>query len=425
MDPPGALLEDHVVAVDNGRIEAVLPAAEAGERFEPGRRIDRPGHVLIPGLINAHTHNAMTLFRGFGDDLPLETWLKTRIWPAERQWAGPEFVRDGTALAIVEMLRSGTTCFSDQYFFPEVVAGTAVDMQIRAVVATPVLDFPTNWAASAQEYLEKAADLVHDPYAGHPLVSTAYAPHSTYALDDDAFRALRVTADQLDVPVQIHLHETAREVADAVADTGMRPIERLRQLGLVNRSLLAVHGVHVAGHEIELMAEAGVAVAHCPRSNLKLASGIAPVVALRDAGVTVAVGTDGPASNNVIDMLKELETAALVAKVASGDAAALTATDALAMATIDSARALGIADDTGSITPGKWADLVTIDLTEPNSQPVYDPVSQVVYTAGSDQVADVWTAGRQRVEHGELLDIDVASILSRANEWQRKIAAGI
>ena len=423
MDPPGALLEDHAVAITDGRIDAVLPQAEARDSFEAGRRVDRPGHVLLPGLINAHTHAAMSLFRGFGDDLPLEAWLKTRIWPAERQWVSAEFVRDGTALAIVEMLRSGTTCFSDQYFFPEVVARTAVDMQMRAVVATPVIQFPTAWAASPNEYLEKAASLVHDPYAEHPLVTTAFAPHSTYSLDDESFRALRIMADQLDVPVQIHLHETAREVGDAVGDTGMRPLERLRELGLVNRSLLAVHAVHVDDREIELMAGAGVAVAHCPRSNLKLASGIAPATALRSAGVTVAIGTDSPASNNVLDMFKELETAALVAKVATGDAAALTAADALAMATIDSARALGIADRTGSITRGKWADLITVDLTALNSQPVYDPVSQVVYTARSEQVADVWTAGRQRVDRGELLDIDADAVVSRANEWQQQIAA--
>ncbi len=424
MDPPGTVLEEHAVAITDGRIEAVLPQAEARDSFEPGQRVDRPGHVLLPGLINAHTHAAMALFRGFGDDLPLEAWLKTRIWPAEQQWASAEFVRDGTALAIVEMLRSGTTCFSDQYFFPEVVARTAADMQIRAVVATPVVDFPTNWAAAANEYLEKAADLVHDPYAGHPLISTAYAPHSTYSLSDESFRTLRVMADQLDVPVQIHLHETAREVRDAIADTGMRPLERLRELGLVNRSLLAVHAVHVDTAEIELMAETGVAVAHCPRSNLKLASGIAPAAALREGGVTVAVGTDGPASNNVLDMLKELEAAALVAKVSTGDAAALTARDALAMATIDGARALGIADRTGSITPGKWADLVTVDLATPNSQPVYDPVSQIVYTARAEQVADVWTSGRLRLDRGQLLDVDAASIVSRANEWQQQIAAG-
>lgn len=423
MDPPGALLEEHAVAITDGRIEAILPQAEARDSFAPSRRIDRPGHVLLPGLINAHTHAAMALFRGFGDDLPLEAWLKGRIWPAERQWVSAEFVRDGAALAIVEMLRSGTTCFSDQYFFPEVTAGTAVDMQMRAVVATPVIDFPTAWAASPNEYLEKAADLVHDPYAEHPLITTAFAPHATYSLNDDAFRTLRIMADQLDVPVQIHLHESAREVSGAVADTGLRPLGRLRELGLVNRSLLAVHAVHLDDAEIELMAETGVAVAHCPRSNLKLASGVAPVAALRRAGVTVAVGTDSPASNNVLDMLKELETAALVAKVAADDAAALTAADALAMATIDSARALGIAESAGSITPGKWADLITIDLTTPNSQPVYDPISQVVYTAGSEQVADVWTAGRQRVERGELLDVDAASILSRANEWQQQIAA--
>lgn len=421
VEPPFATLENHAVATADGRIIDVLPVAEALERYQPSRRVDRPGHLLIPGFVNTHTHAAMTLFRGFADDMPLEPWLRERIWPAERRWLGPEFVRDGTALAIAEMLRGGTTCFSDQYFFPDIVAKTAVDMQIRAVVATPVLDFPTEWAADAAEYLEKGADLVHDAYADHPLVSAAFAPHSTISLDDEAFVALRVMADQLDSPVQIHLHETATEIEQSLAACGLRPIDRLTKLGLVNRSLLAVHGVHLEPADVELFRESGVSVAHCPRSNLKLASGIAPIADYRSAGLNVAIGTDGAASNNVLDMLLEMQTAALLAKAVRGDAAALAAADALAMATIEGARALGLDAETGSIAAGKWADLVCVDLTGLHSQPVYDAVSQLVYTARSDQVTDVWVAGRQQVEDGELKDIDVDSIVARANEWCRHI----
>lgn len=422
VEVPFEVLEEHSVAVSDGRIVAILPTREAREAFQPSLEVERPGHLLIPGLVNAHTHGAMTLFRGYADDLPLESWLKTRIWPAEKRWLGPEFVRDGVALAIAEMLRGGVTAFADQYFYPEIVAQTAVDMHMRAVVGTPVLDLETEWAASAQEYLQKSADLVHDPYADHPLVSSAFAPHSVYALSDESFSALRVMADQLDRPVQIHLHETEREIADSVRQTGMRPIERLAKLGLVNRSLLAVHAVHLTAAEIELLATSGVSIAHCPRSNLKLASGIAPASACRNAGINVAIGTDGAASNNVLDMLRELEAAALLGKVAAGNAAALAANDVLRMATIDGAEALGLGEETGSIAVGKWADLACVDLGRLHSEPVYDPVSQLVYTATAEQVADVWVAGRHHLENGRLNDIDTESIVSRANEWREQIS---
>ena len=423
VEGPQAILENHAVAVSDGRIVAVLPAADADREFQPSRTVERPGHVLIPGLINTHTHAAMTLFRGYGDDMALEPWLTERIWPAEKRWLGPEFVRDGTALAIAEMLLGGVTCFADQYFFPEIVANTAVDLHMRAVVGTPVLDFETEWARDAREYLQKSADLVHDPYADHPLITSAFAPHSTAALGDDDFVELRVMADQLDIPIQIHLHETEKEIENALAATGMRPAERLAGLGLVNRSLLAVHAVHLSDDEVQLFADAGVSIAHCPRSNLKLASGIAPVAHYDKAGVNVAIGTDGAASNNVLDMLLEMQTASLLAKAASRDAQALSALDSLSMATLGGARALGLEQVTGSITDGKWADLACVDLRSINSQPAYDPVSNLVYAANSSQVADVWVAGRQQVENGRLTDIDVEDIAGRANEWSRQIQA--
>jgi 5-methylthioadenosine/S-adenosylhomocysteine deaminase len=423
VQPAGVVLEDHAVVVAEGRIEAILPVAEAKQRYQPGITVDRPDHVLIPGLVNAHTHAAMTLLRGYADDMPLESWLREGVWPAERRFASAEMVRDGTELAIAEMLRGGITCFSDQYFFPEIVAETAVDLHMRAVVGTPAVEFPTAWAESAREYLEKGADLVHDPYADHPLISTCFAPHTTSALSDESLTELRVLADQLDVPIQIHLHETEVEIRDAERSNGMRPLERLEQLGLFNSSLLAVHAVHVSPTEIERMAAAGVAVAHCPRSNLKLASGVAPIAEFLNAGVVVGIGTDGAASNNVLDLLSELQTAALIAKVARRDAAAVTATTALHMATLGSARALRRDHETGSIETGKWADLACIDLLRCHSQPVYDPVSQIVYAARADQVTDVWVAGRPQLEDGRLIGIDTEALLGRTREWQARIAA--
>ncbi len=421
IEPRGAILSDVAVAVTDGRIASVMPVAEARAMYQPTVTIERPNHVLLPGLINAHTHAAMTLLRGLADGLPLEAWLRNGIWPAEKRWVSAEMVRDGTELAIAEMLRGGITCFSDQYFFPEIVAETAVDLHVRAVVGTPVVDFPTSWAADIAEYLSKGSDLVHDPYADHPLISTCFAPHSTDALSDESFIELRVLADQLDIPIQIHLHETAAEIAHSTAQTGKRPLGRLADLGLVNTSLLAVHGVHVTDDEIEQMYDAGVSVAHCPKSNLKLSSGFAPLNAYRATGVNVAIGTDGAASNNVLDMLDELRIAVLIANAAAGDASAISAEDALRMATFDAAKALGLSNEIGSIETGKSADLACIDLGRCNSQPVYDPVSQVVYTARADQVSDVWVAGRQQLDAGSLTGIDASDLLGRVEEWRRRI----
>lgn len=421
VEPAGTVLEDHAVAVVDDRIAAILPLAEARESFQPSVFVNRPGHVLIPGLINSHCHAAMTLFRGLVDDLPLDAWLREGIWPVERRFASAELVRDGTELAIAEMLTAGITCFSDQYFFPEIVAETAVDLHMRAVIGTPVVDVPTAWAEDAAEYLSKGSDLVHDRYADHPLISTCFAPHTTRALSDASFTELRVLADQLDVPVQIHLHESAAEVAQSVAATGKRPLERLDELGLLNASLLAVHAVHVTADEIARLAAAGAGVAHCPASNLKLACGIAPVRALMDAGVTVGIGTDGAASNNLLDVLAEVRLAALLAKVAGGGGT-VAAEQALRMATIDAARVLRRDHETGSVEPGKLADLTCIDLQRYNSQPVYEPISQLVYATRADQVSDVWVAGRHLLDQGELTSINRESIFKRSGEWRQRIA---
>jgi 5-methylthioadenosine/S-adenosylhomocysteine deaminase len=422
IEPAGTVLEDHAVAVVDGRIAAVLPLREARETFQPSVFLERPDHVLIPGLVNAHVHAAMTLFRGLADDLPLDAWLREGVWPVERRFASAELVRDGTELAIAEMLAAGITCFSDQYFFPEIVAETAVDLHVRAMIGTPVIDIPTAWADDVADYLEKGSDLVHDRYADHPLISTCFAPHSTRALSDVSFTELRVLADQLDVPVQIHLHESESEVVASVEATGMRPIERLDKLGLLNASLLAVHAVHVTPAEIGRLASAGAGVAHCPTSNLKLACGTAPVKAFLDAGVTVGIGTDGAASNNMLDVLSEVRLAALLAKTVSRDGGALSGDRALRLATLDAARILRRDHEIGSIEPGKWADLACVDLMRYNSQPVYDPVSQLVYATRADQVSDVWVAGRHLLDQGELTTIDKESIFRRSREWQQRIA---
>lgn len=423
VEPDGIVLSDHAVAVTDGRILDVLPLGQATEKYQPSVLIRRPDHVAIPGLVNTHTAAAMTLLRGFGGDLAHEAWLKECIWPAEKRWVSAEMVRDGTELAIAEMIRAGITCFCDQYYFPEIVAQTAVELNMRAMIGTLVMDAPTSWARDAEDCLRKGSELVHDAYAEHPLISSAYAPHSLGAVSESSFTDIRVLADQLDVPVQVHLHETEAEIAASVERTGKRPFERLDDLGLVNASLLAVHAVYLTDAEIERCAETGVNIAHCPRSNLKLASGIAPVRRYRRAGINVGIGTDGAASNNMLDVLEEVRLATLLARAQSVNAAAITPADALRMATLDSARALGLAGSIGTLEPGKYADVACIDISSLNSQPVYDVLSTIVFSATSCQFSDVWIAGRHQLEDGKLKAINTDDLRARSREWRDRIAA--
>lgn len=420
VEPAGAVLEGHALVVADGRIVALFPRTEAYARFPEATRVVLDNHVLIPGLINAHTHAAMSLLRGYGDDLPLSSWLRDRIWPAERRWVGPEFVRDGTALAVAEMLRGGVTCFADQYFFPDEAAVVVHAAGIRARIGLVVIDFPTAWAAGADEYISKGLQ-VYDDWKHDPLVTMMFAPHATYTVGEATLARLHELADEMDVPVHIHLHETAAEVADAVSAHGERPLETLHRLGMVNASLGAVHMTQLSDEEISMLARDGAKVVHCPQSNMKLASGICPVVKLRAAGVEVALGTDGAASNNDLDMFDEMRTAALLAKSSTGDAASLPAHDVLHMATLAGAAALGMADITGSMLPGKFADLVAVALDDIGVLPVHDPVSALVYAAGRRDVTDVWVAGKQLVANRTLMTMDEGDIAGRARSWQERL----
>jgi len=420
--PDCAPLERHSVAVDGGRVLDVLPTGTCDERYAARRETKLTGHVLTPGLVNAHTHASMSLFRGMADDLPLMEWLNNHIWPAEQRWVDDEFTRLGARLAMVEMLRSGTTCFNDMYFFPDVVADAAEALNIRACVGLIVLDFPTAWAQDADEYLRKGTQL-HDTLKEFELVTTAFAPHAPYTVSDEPLRKLRVLADEMDIPVHMHVHETAHEVNEAVRHASIRPLERLSQLGLLNDRLMAVHMTQLLPSEIEAVAAAGAHVVHCPESNLKLASGLCPVAGLLAAGVNVALGSDGAASNNDLDMLGEMRTAALLAKGVRGDPTAVPAHTALEMATINGARALGLDDRIGSITPGKAADLIAVDLDRPATSPVYDPVAQLVYAASRDQVSHVWVNGRPVLEGGQPTRIDEQEILREARRFGDRLAA--
>jgi 5-methylthioadenosine/S-adenosylhomocysteine deaminase len=410
------------VAVDSGRIVDVLPAAEAAGRYAPDLVYDRDRHVLLPGLVNAHCHAAMALFRGFADDLPLTEWLDGRIWPAESRFVGPEFVADGTRLAIAEMLLGGTTCYSDMYYFPEVVADVSREAGIRCVVGMIALDFPTVWASGPDEYISKGL-AVHDRYRHDALVSTAFAPHAPYSVSDATLRRIRKLADELDVPIHTHVHETRREIDEAVAADGRRPLARLGELGLVTSLLVGVHATQLTPDEIETLAAARATIVHCPRSNLKLASGACPVAALVAAGVNVALGTDGAASNNRLDLFSELQQAALFAKFVAGDAAAVPAPTAIRMATINGARALNLVDEIGSLTAGKAADIICVELTGPALAPVIDPLSQLVYAAGRDDVTDVWVAGEHLVGEGGLTRMDTEAITATAGAWAERLTS--
>jgi len=420
VEPEGLVLEHHSVAVRDGRILDVLPTAAALKLYAPDNHTDLPRHTLIPGLVNAHTHAAMNLMRGLADDLPLMTWLQEHIWPAEQTHVSAEFVHDGSAAACAEMLMGGITCFNDMYFFPEATARVASQAGMRASVGIIVIDFPSAYAAGPAEYLEKGLAM-HDAWHGDPLISTVFAPHAPYTVGDEALERISMLSSELDLPVHMHIHETAHEVSEAEGNLGMRPLQRLHQAGLVTPSLMAVHMTQLNDDEIALLARANASVIHCPESNLKLASGFCPVHKLQQAGINVALGTDSAASNNDLDMLSEMRTAALLAKAVAGDAAALPAPRALTMATLAGARALGLDENIGSLVKGKFADMTAVDMGGITMEPVFNPISQLTYVANRNQVSDVWVAGRQLLRSRALTTINPDNVLERVRNWQQRL----
>ena len=422
VEPHGVALADHAVAIAGDRIVAVLPIAAARAAYAPRETVSLPRHAVLPGLVNAHTHNPMTLMRGLADDVPLMRWLQQHIWPAEARVMGPEFVRDGVELAVAEMLRGGTTCCNENYFFPDVCAATYRRLGFRAMVGLPLIEFPSAWAKSPEEYFDKAL-AVHDEFKREPLLGTCFAPHAPYTVSDASFGRIRMLADQLDLLVHLHLHETAQEVEEGRREHNARPFARMQALGMVDRSLIAVHMTQLNDAEIEACGRAGVTVVHCPESNLKLASGFCPVARLLAAGVNVALGTDGCASNNDLDMFGEMRTAALLAKAVANDASAVDAATALRMATLNGARALGWDDRIGSLEPGKQADLIAFGLDEVETLPLYHAISQLVYAGNRRQVSDTWIAGRRLLRDGQLVDTDLDALREKSVRWGKRIAA--
>jgi 5-methylthioadenosine/S-adenosylhomocysteine deaminase len=420
VEPAAAVLADHSVAIAGGKIVAVVPTDEAAERYRASERVSLDQHVLMPGLVNLHTHAAMTLLRGLADDLPLMDWLKDHIWPAETRHVSSEFVYDGTLLACAEMLRGGVTCFSEMYFFPEAAGRAALAAGMRAALGIIALEFPTAYAADADDYIAKGL-AARDELQEEPLLSFCMAPHAPYTVSDRTFTKVVTIAEELDLPIHTHLHETRHEIEDSLAQHKVRPLERLGTLGVLGPRLIAAHAVHVTDEEIDALARHGASVAHCPSSNLKLASGFAPVAAMMARGVNVGIGTDGAASNNRLDLLEEMRLAALLAKAVANDAQALPAHQALAAATLQGARALGLEAATGSLVPGKLADLCAVSFEDPELAPCYNPESHLVYAAGRGQVSHVWVAGEIRVERGKLVGFDNRGLNNRILLWQNKL----
>lgn len=420
VEPAGVVLRDHGLGIRDGRIALLAPRAEA-IRHPATETRELPGMLLSPGLINAHGHAAMSLFRGLADDLALMTWLQEHIWPAESQWVSEDFVRDGTELAIAEQLKGGITCFSDMYFFPQVACEVVHKAGIRAQISVPVLDFPIPGARDADEAIRQGLAL-RDDLKHHPRIKVAFGPHAPYTVSDDKLETILMLAEELDAGIHMHVHETAFEVQQAVEKHGERPLARLHRLGLLGPRFQAVHMTQVNDEDLAMLVETNSSVVHCPESNLKLASGFCPVERLWQAGVNVAIGTDGAASNNDLDLLGETRTAALLAKAVAGQATALDAHRALRMATLNGARALGMEQETGSLELGKSADLTAFDLSGLAQQPVYEPVSQIIYASGRDCVRHVWVGGKQLLDDGKLTRLDEERLIAAAGDWGRRIA---
>ncbi|WP_312270945.1 TRZ/ATZ family hydrolase [Pseudomonas sp.] len=420
VEPAGVVLTDYAIGIKDGQIAVLAPRSDL-RRYQAAESVELPGMLLSPGLINMHGHAAMTLFRGLADDLPLMTWLQEHIWPAEAKWVSEDFVRDGTRLAIAEQIKGGITCFSDMYFFPQVACEAIHESGMRAQVTLPIMNFPVPGARTADEAIRRGLELFDDLKL-HERIKVAFGPHAPYTVSDDKLANVLMLADQLDACIHMHVHETAGEVQEAIEKTGERPLARLRRLGLLGPRFQSVHMTQIDEEDLENLVETNTHVIHCPESNLKLASGFCPVETLWQAGVNVAIGTDGAASNNDLDLLGETRTAALLAKAVAGSATALDAHRALRMATLNGARALGLERCLGSLEVGKAADMVAFDMSGLAQQPIYDPVSQLIYASNRDCVKHVWVGGRPLLKDGKLTRLDEQELIENACTWGQKIA---
>ena len=420
VEPEDTVYENYALAVKNDKIVALLSSKDAKRKFKAKEELTLENHALIPGLINAHTHAAMTLFRGLANDLPLMDWLNNHIWPSEKKWISPVFVKDGTKLAIAEMIRSGTTCFNYMYFFSDNTAEVCVNIGMRAVIGLIVIDIPTSWASTSDEYITKG-EYIHDTFKHNQIISTAFAPHAPYTVSDDSLKRIEGLAEELDVPIHMHIHETNDEIEQSIKQYGKRPLSRLSDLGLLSSRLIAVHMTQLEKNEINELKRTRVSVAHCPESNLKLASGLCPIGELQKNNINVCIGTDGAASNNDLDMIGEMHTAALLAKGVSNDCICSDSHTTLRMATLNGAKALGLNKLIGSLKKGKQADVVAIDLNQIETIPLYEPLSQIIYAADRRQISDVWIAGKRLLKNRKLTTLKYEELLENSKLWGEKI----
>ncbi len=420
VEPSNCLLIDHSLIVDNGRIIEILPTEHALNKYTSNNSEYFNHHLILPGLINSHTHAAMSLLRGVADDLPLMDWLQRHIWPLEQKWVSPEFVADGVELAMAEMIRGGITCFNDMYFFPDITAKQVLRHSMRASIGLIVFDFPTVWANSSADYLQKA-EMLYQALKPQPLITMTLAPHAPYTVSDQPLSKIAELSQRYNLPVHMHVHETADEVAQSLTQYSKRPIQRLHELDLINSLFIAVHATQLTAEEIALFAQTGAHIAHCPESNLKLASGFCPIAKASAEGVNIALGTDGAASNNDLDLLGEMRTAALLAKAVAQDASVISAEQALRMATINGAKALGLDHEIGSLQAGKAADFIAVDMDELETLPLYQPVSQLVYATPRNQVTDVWIAGKRVLKQRQLTTFDTDALKAKAKHWQQRL----
>ena len=419
VEPAGVVLKDYALGIRNGVIVCLEPVEKALQRpFKTKREL--PNMLLIPGLVNAHGHAAMSLFRGIADDLALQTWLENHIWPAEARWVNPDFIKVGTKLALAEQIKSGISCFSDMYFYPNIACEVVEQSGLKAQITVPILDFPVPGTNTVNEAIAQALEL-RQQYVQHPRLHIGLGPHAPYTVNDASLAQVVQLSNELQMPVQMHVHETQSEVEQSLQLYGERPLARLHRLGLLNARFRAVHMTQVDQQDLELLAESGAHIIHCPESNLKLSSGFCPVSQLIQAGVNVALGTDGAASNNDLDLISEARSATFMAKVTTGSATVLNAHETLRMATLNGAKALGLEQKIGSLEIGKQADIAAIDLSGITQQPVYDPVSQLIYTCNSSNVKHLWVDGKQLLEDGQLLTIEQQTLLVSVNDWADKI----
>lgn len=421
IEPHNVYLEHHAVAIQQGKIIDLLPNEIAEQRYSAQKKLTLSQHALLPGLINCHTHSPMTLLRGFADDRALMDWLENYIWPAEKKWMNDEFCYDGTRLAILEMVRGGTTCFNENYFYPQAIAKAVHDMKVRAAIGSTIIDFALHYAKTAADYV-KVTEELYQSWHRHPLITVAIAPQGPYSVSDETFAKIRAFTEKYPIKIHLHLHETDDEIQHSLRHYQQRPIQRIAKLGLLSEQTQCIHMTQITPEDIKRLQQTGAHIVHCPQSNLKLASGFSPIKQFMHANLNIGIGTDGAASNNDLDLFNEVQTAALLAKAVAKDPTTLNAAEALRMATLNGAKVMGLDHQIGSIEKNKMADLIAVDLSTSNTQPIYNPISNLVYAAQQRQVSHVWIAGNLLLENTHFTLWNENEIISKSIEWQNKIA---